>query len=43
MEIIDKVINFLGNLIFFGVMIWLIVNKIFNLIFEKLSSYGFGK
>lgn len=43
MEIIEKIIDFLGRLILLFVLIWIIVNEIFNRIFSKLTSYGFGK
>ncbi|GIW66255.1 MAG: hypothetical protein KatS3mg095_0153 [Candidatus Parcubacteria bacterium] len=43
MEIIDKIIDFLGKIILFFVLLWIIINKIFNFIFEKLTSYGWGK
>lgn len=43
MEIIEKIVDFLGRLILLFVLIWIIVNEIFNRIFSKLTSYGFGK
>jgi len=43
MEIIENIVDFIGKTILFFLIIWLIVNNLYNKIFSSLTSYGWGK
>jgi hypothetical protein len=43
MEIIEKIIDFIGKTILFFIIIWLIVNRVFDNLISLLTSYGWGK